>query len=177
MIQKLLYLYLLAGNPEGPVLVSDYYEIASQHLKQEREWASPPHILVCNSSRVTKSRLNTALNFWKNLGYTFGDVYYADKNDYNCATGEPLFGQIMIDIPSSNFRFNDHLGNTKTWFSEEDKRILKVKIEILEGWSDSSRILEHEIGHALGWNDVNITGHIMNGIWSRSGNNVKGLQK
>ena len=100
-----------------------------------------------------------------------------DKNDYNCATGEPLFGQIMIDIPSSNFRFNDHLGNTKTWFSEEDKRILKVKIEILEGWSDSSRILEHELGHALGWNDVNITGHIMNGVWSRSGNNVKGLQK
>ena len=179
MFYKLLALYLLAGNPEGPTIVdTEYYQIASnKSLVQQHHWTEPPTVVVCNTINIRSNRLNSALKMWQDLGYTFDGVSFAHKQDFYCARGEPLVGQIMIDIPSSDFPFEKHVGNTKTWHRKESGEIIKVKIEIAHGWSEAERILEHELGHALGWNDFSQTGHIMNGVWSLSGHNTKGLDK
>lgn len=179
MFYKFLALYLLSGNPEGPTIVdSDYHQTSSRRtLVQEHHWVEAPTIVVCNSINIKPDRLNSALKFWESIGYTFEGVYFASKQDYACAGGIPLRNQIMIDIPSSGFPFGKHIGNTKTWHKKENGEIIKVKIEIAHGWGTSARVLEHELGHALGWNDFSQTGHIMNGIWAQSGYKTKGLEK
>ena len=57
------------------------------------------------------------------------------------------------------------------------KARLVPKIEIKIGWENKPRVLEHEIGHALGFKDNNTTGHIMNHAWNRGGYKKKGLQR
>ena len=179
MFYKFLALYLLSGNPEGPTIVdSGYHQISSHNsLVQEHHWVIPPMIVVCNSINIKPDRLNSALKLWESIGYTFDGVYFAPREDYVCARGEPLRNQIMIDIPSSGFPFGKHIGNTKTWHKKESGEIIKVKIEIAHGWANSARVLEHELGHALGWNDFSQTGHVMNGVWGFSGYKTKGLEK
>tara|TARA_R100000008_G_scaffold82350_1_gene66555 strand:- start:1447 stop:2007 length:561 start_codon:yes stop_codon:yes gene_type:complete len=179
VLYKFLVLYLLAGSVEDPAKSDGHYyrTISLSPLVQQHHWTSEPIVIVCDTIDIRQDRLKSALKFWEKLGYTFDSVYYAAKDDFTCARGEPMVGQIMIDIPSNGFPFGKHVGNTKTWHRTKDGEIVKVKIEIAHGWANSSRILEHEIGHALGWNDFPQTGHIMNGIWSRSGLGSKGLDK
>ena len=40
-----------------------------------------------------------------------------------------------------------------------------------------SRVLEHEIGHALGWSHYDQKFHIMHSNWMLGGMNSKGLRK
>ena len=151
---------------------------ASRYVSQNNlHWDKTPNILVCASSNATLSRVKKAANFWAKLGYDFGSITQAETANYSCAIGTPLNNQILIDIPSQDFSFGDHLGTTKTWWRTDTGEILKAKIEILPGWENTERILEHEIGHALGWTDNHITGHIMNRSWSMGGHGTRGVRK
>ena len=85
-------------------------------------------------------------------------------------------GSKMVLIPGGSFQMGDHLGTTRTWRGP-DGVIIKAKVEILPAWGATERILEHEIGHALGWGDVRRTGHIMNSVWSLGGHGIEGLKK
>lgn len=139
-------------------------------------WEQPPDILVCDSSAVKINRVHRATRYWSHLGYSFGNIQKALPSNFICMRGEPLANQILIDIPSQNFSFGEHLGTTRTWWRTDTGQILKAKIEIVSGWENSERILEHELGHAIGWKDNNITGHIMNRSWSRGGTNSRGMR-
>jgi len=141
------------------------------------EWVHPPDIIICKTSDVKIGTVQRATGFWKRLGYEFGDIRVAERDDYICARGAPSVNQILIDIPSQGFQFGKHLGTTRTWHYTESNVALRAKIEIVRGWGNSARVLEHEIGHAFGWRDNSRTGHIMNGSWSLSGLNSQGLRK
>jgi len=141
------------------------------------EWAIPPNIVVCSGSDVEMDTVRRATKFWERLGYKFGDIRKAKRDDYACATGMPPLNQILIDIPSQGFQFGKHLGTTRTWHYTESNLAIRAKIEIVSGWGNAARVLEHEMGHAFGWRDNSKTGHIMNGSWSLSGLNSQGLRK
>jgi hypothetical protein len=149
---------------------------ATNTLSREGEWRFDPEVLLCAGSPVTFNRTERAINYWKKLGYVFREPQQAPRDSFACATGNVPYNTIMIDIPSQNFKMGKHIGSTRTWRSE-GTQIFKAKIEIIPAWGDSERILEHELGHALGWNDVARTGHIMNGTWSLGGYNSIGLKK
>jgi len=140
-------------------------------------WDMKPDIIVCSDSRVTNLRIDRATDFWETLNHDFGTVTRVTRDYMPCVTGEPPYGTIMIDIPSQNFNFGTHLGTTKTWWRTDTGEILKAKIEIKIGWENKPRVLEHELGHALGFKDNNTTGHIMNHAWDRGGYNKKDLQR
>jgi hypothetical protein len=140
-------------------------------------WDMKPDIIVCSDSRVTNLRIDRATEFWKTLNHDFGIVMRASRDYLPCVTGEPPYGTIMIDIPSQGFDFGDHLGTTKTWWRTDTGEVFKAKIEIKVGWENKPRVLEHEIGHALGFKDNSVTGHIMNHIWQRGGYGRRGLSK
>jgi len=140
-------------------------------------WQIKPDIVVCSDSRVTNLRIDRATDFWETLNHNFGTVTRVSRDNMACVTGEPAYGTIMIDIPSQNFDFSDHLGTTKTWWRTDTGEIFKAKIEIKPGWENKPRVLEHEIGHALGFKDNNASGHIMNHAWNRGGYKKKGLQR
>ncbi len=156
---------------------------ASSALEQNGSWGYPPEILVCATGPVTMDRVEKAIKYWTKLGYTFGIVEEAPRDHYGCATGKVPYNTIMIDIPSQSFKMGVHLGSTKTWRNNDNEQhpraaeIFKAKIEIIPAWGATERILEHEIGHALGWNDVTHTGHMMNGVWSLGGYNSRGLKQ
>ena len=140
-------------------------------------WDTTPNILICHNSGVTAPRIERALGFWRALGHSFGDVTIALRHNMSCVTGEPPYGTIIIDIPSQDFKCSNHLGSTKTWWRNDTGEVFKAKIEIKTGWESTERILEHEIGHALGFSDNSITGHMMNGTWTMGGVRKKWLQR
>ena len=151
--------------------------LVAQLFNGTPSWTMVPNILICNSSRATEYRVEKATVFWKTLGHSFGEIYKAPRDNMHCVSGEPPFATIMIDIPSQDFNFGSHLGTTKMWWHTGTGEILKSKIEIKTGWESSERIIEHEIGHALGYKDNSITGHMMNRAWTKGGYKKKGLQR
>ncbi len=155
--------------------VSRSSKLVDKTIKQQ--WHNRPNITICPSSRLSLYRLKRATAFWESLGYEFGVLQKVERNDYNCATGEPRYNEILIDIPGQDFQFGDHLGTTRTWWRTDTGEILKSKIEIVNGWENSERIIEHELGHALGFKDNNITGHMMNRSWTAGGYNKRDLNK
>jgi len=152
------------------------FMLAVQVFTGTPSWQETPDILICHNSGASVYRVERALSFWKNLGHSFGTVKKADRHNMSCVMGEPPYGTIMIDIPSQDFEFGNHLGSTKTWWRTDTGEAFKAKIEIKTGWEDTERILEHEIGHALGFTDNSVTGHMMNGVWAQGGYRKKGLQ-
>ena len=140
-------------------------------------WQMKPDILVCSDSQVTNIRIDKATEFWEDLNHDFGTVTRASRDNMACVTGIPPFGTIMVDIPSQSFNFGSHLGTTKTWWKKHSGEVFKAKIEIKVGWENKPRVLEHELGHALGFKDNNITGHMMNHAWNRGGHGKANLQK
>ena len=61
-----------------------------------------------------------------------------------------------------------NLSEVSTHRKSSRDEILSARIQF-GGPRKKSRILEHEIGHALGWSHCNRRGHIMNPEWSRGG--------
>ena len=144
---------------------------------QAAEWHYEPTVIICPGAPVKPHRVEQAVEFWRKLGYDIGEVIVADEKDFSCVREIILRGEILINLSGQDFRMSRHLAITKTWIHKDTNQILKAKIEIMAGWGDSERIMEHEIGHALGWRDYNQTGHIMHSEWDRGGYNVKGLKK
>jgi len=68
------------------------------------------------------------------------------------------------------------LGTTRTTYNSSTSIITRSNIQIMTSWVNTERILEHELGHALGWLDYNSTGHIMNHNWTLGGTRVDGLE-
>jgi len=154
----------------------DHMLVSKNNRIINQRWRSPPDITICPSSKLSVYRLEKATRFWKTLGHKFGSITKAGQYNHNCATGIPSYNEILVDIPSQDFKFGDHLGTTRIWWRTETGEILKSKIEIVTGWENSERIIEHEIGHALGFKDNNTTGHLMNKAWIRGGYNRRGLE-
>tara|TARA_R110002020_G_scaffold44161_5_gene127583 strand:+ start:1750 stop:2289 length:540 start_codon:yes stop_codon:yes gene_type:complete len=178
-----MQLLSMQTTSEPPLEIKDwhsYVPVSQTVIRQPHrsgEWITTPDIIICDSGTVSVGRALKALEYWKKLGYNFGTVRKAPRHDYNCAKGVPAPHQIMIDIPSQHFAFGKHIGTTKTWTLSKTGEIFKAKIEIVSGWGNSERVLEHEMGHALGWGDNSQTGHIMNGSWSLGGLNSRGLKR
>ena len=138
-------------------------------------WKSAPQIYVCKAAPFGEERLNKAIKYWNNLGYQFGDIIFHDDS-FGCVNEALGFGGITIDLIGQNFK-EPNIGTTWNWKDTKTKQIVKSRIEIKSGWGESPRVLEHEIGHALGWLDYLKYGHIMNHNWSRGGHDTKGLKK
>ena len=173
----LLTIDQLEPPPQPEEWVCPVMALGSDVPEQSGTWRFTPDVLVCDRGPVTMSRVQRAVGYWEALGYTFGSVRQATPDHFGCATNKVPFNTIMIDIPSQSFKMGTHLGSTKTWRNAEANRIIKAKIEIIPAWGATERILEHEFGHALGWNDIHHTGHIMNGAWSLGGFGSEGLRK
>lgn len=138
-------------------------------------WKVAPQIYVCKSAPFKEERLDRAMKYWTDLGYKFGDVFFHDTS-FGCINEALGFGGITIDLIGQNFK-EPNIGMTWNWKDVNTGQIVKSRIEIKNGWGPAPRVLEHEIGHALGWLDYLKYGHLMNHNWSRGGLNSKGLKK
>jgi len=140
-------------------------------------WKEIPTVIVCASAPVKSERVKQAVDFWKMLGYNIGEVVDTEVGDFSCERDIVLYGDILIDVMDYNSNRGAHLGMTRTWADTNSGEIFKAKIEVMSGWGDAERIIEHEIGHALGWRDYNQLGHLMHSEWSKGGYRTQGLEK
>ena len=149
--------------------VQQYSELTK---KRTNEWKMSPGITVCGSSGVSSFRISKAVKYWEKLGYKFDYIRF--DHAINCHT--PRFGEIMITLPDQDFQFDNHLASTRITISNKTKEIVKAKILIFPKSAEKERVLEHEIGHALGWPHINQPYHIMNSNWHTGGHNSSGLR-
>jgi hypothetical protein len=177
-----LFYFILSCTPNNnpsPIVVehpSDKIEkiqILSQNKSLPRslgQWRFFPDIKVCKDSQYDEKTVNSALTWWTDQGHQFGPASYHITWG-GCITGNPI-GSILVTIPRSGYDFENY-GST-TVYRDGEGYILWSVIEISHL---KERVLEHELGHALGFGHYTKPGHIMHPIWKKGGWISIGLKK
>ena len=137
-------------------------------------WRSPPDIQLCTESGVTTARLNRALEFWNRLGYTWGTVTVED-NTYTCNSGGRM-GEISIILMTQEVISSDHLAITRSARMTATSEIIRSQIYINGYAAKKLLVLEHELGHALGWGHAGSSYHLMNSEWRLIGHRTRGIE-
>ena len=133
------------NDRKNTILIESAYIKNSKILKIEKKanWNSTPNVIICDNSTISFSRVNSALIFWKNLNYNFGQI----TRQY-CPHDSEFIGSIYIMDPISN-NLNDKIAaNTNTVYSvfnNGHKEIIGAWIEIPNSLTSRQLILEHEI--------------------------------
>ena len=135
-------------------------------------WPFAPTVKVCRIASVSESRVRKAISYWTRLGYEFDEIIFDDES-MSCATG-PMFGEIIITLPGQDFDFSK-LAITRTARNIETGFIIHSKIQLPPVNESKERVLEHEIGHALGWGHTFRMQHLMNEDWRRGGHDSTGM--
>jgi hypothetical protein len=140
---------------------------------QESHFAEAPMVIVCSDSQYSTAEIESALLYWESLDYEFFSVVY----DFDCFSDAAAYS-IMISAAGKDFNEGatdglHRFGKTRISYSSETREIRHSRIEILVS---EERVLEHEIGHALGWTHSEKEGHMMHPILSRGGWDSSGLE-
>lgn len=138
---------------------------------QKAQWKMSPSITVCGSTEVPLYRIHRAVRFWESLGYRFGDI----RHDHYSMCMTPAYGEILITLPISGFN-DSHMASTNIYTTLDDGSIVKAKIHILPVYARKDRVIEHEIGHALGWSHYPKRFHMMHPNWQDGGYERQGLR-
>jgi hypothetical protein len=140
--------------------------------QQKAEWEIEPTIRLCASTEILSSRLKKAISYWESAGYSFGEV---TKDPFSTCMNA-RFGEIIITLPESGFS-DMHMASTRIYTDNRTGAIVKAKICILPKNGRKDRVLEHEIGHALGWSHYPQRLHIMHPNWYLGGYDTTGIRK
>ena len=144
----------------------------SKKPTQRYQWVTKPDIRLCENTKIPISRVHRAIKYWERLGYEFGKVYL-DRLSF-CMN--PKYNEIAIVLPSQGI-VDNKMAATRVYTSKFTGEIVKAKIFVLPSSGRKERVLEHELGHALGWQHHNSRGHIMHPNWWFGGFNSYGLHK
>jgi hypothetical protein len=133
-------------------------------------WKTTPDIYICKRTPITTQRIDKAMNYWKKLGYKFGTIH----KDVDCIVEDTNYG-IKISLPDNTLS-DDNLALTRTARITETQEIIASHILIHAFAITKERVLEHEIGHALGWQHYSQKYHMMHPNWHYGGHGSKGLK-
>lgn len=140
--------------------------------QQKAEWKMKPTLRVCSATKLSITRIQRAVRYWEMLGYEFDGV----NMDYNINCMEPKYGEIIITLPEGNID-SDHMAATRIYTATGTLNIAKAKIFIYPKEASKQRVVEHELGHALGWMHYSQKYHIMHPLWHLGGFDASGLRK
>ncbi len=136
------------------------------------EWSEKPSIRVCGSTEIPYYRIKRAVAYWESVGYDFGEI---TKDPFSTCMNAHA-GEIIITLPESGFS-DAHMASTRLYTDKKTGKIIKAKICILPKNGRKDRVLEHEIGHALGWSHYRQRLHIMHPNWYWGGYDSYGVRK
>lgn len=164
-----------------PGFASDYI---SNHIRvpavqnappQVGTWYSTPTIIVCEYAPVSRVQINSATAFWEGLGYKFFTTQYKSDPLRKCLSDNPI-GYIVIHLVSSNIKMDDtSLAQTHFYVDNDTGGIEWAMIYMRDDIRKT--VLEHELGHALGFLHYNMINHLMNEKWAMGGWDKEGLEK
>ena len=139
--------------------------------QKKAKWQYTPDIRICRDTGVSMFRMNHAISFWQKLGYKFGAITM--DNSISCMNAK--YGEILVTLPDSGFN-NNQIASTRLYSSVKTGDVVKAKIFIMPKDAKRTRVLEHELGHALGWSHYNKKFHIMHSSWILGGTDASGLR-
>jgi len=137
-------------------------------IKTLAYWEFAPSVRVCAASPLSVHDVAIALAWWQDLGYKFDIVYSS-----NCVTLNQ-YGAITVTLDRGELPMSNLLGRTTIYSDPETKRMSWAIIELSHPYVD--RVIEHEIGHALGWLHCRAGGHMMHPMHFEGGWNFNGLE-
>lgn len=136
-------------------------------------WLTPPVIKVCKNSGVKKHRILRAISYWNRLGYEIS--YAGNESEQQCISGARN-GIITVLIVNTDIQMGNNLAMTRTFKDTRTNQNVKAEIYIYPHIADRPLVLEHEIGHALGWSHCNSSYHIMNREITFTGHGSRGVR-
>lgn len=136
-------------------------------------WKLTPTVIVCEHAPVTEVQIKSAVNFWKGLGYRFYSTQYKYDPLNKCLSKSPQ-GYIVIHLVTQGIRLEESsLAQTHFYVDNDTNEIQWARIYMRPDIRDT--VLEHEIGHALGFLHYNMINHLMNQKWTMGGWDKDGL--
>jgi len=127
-------------------------------------WENSPIVIVCEDSQITPYRIAKAIEWWGIRGHEI-EYYHFDNSGVLCGKGFFVNGFIFIratgDIDPSFYATTTRLA-----IAGEMK---SASIHLPNKHKYMPRLLEHELGHALGFTHIEKLGHMMNPIHENGG--------
>lgn len=132
-------------------------------LRSIGTWRMPPDLVLCDHPSINLEEVIRAAQWWKDRGYPFGIIEENPHHPACIGMTNWSYLTVTISLPSTGYKFTNY-GSTTIYHTMGD--ILGAQIEVSE---PRVRVLEHEIGHALGWLHWNHSDHMMHPRWSSGG--------
>tara|TARA_B110000211_G_C14061285_1_gene545639 strand:- start:1672 stop:2178 length:507 start_codon:yes stop_codon:yes gene_type:complete len=139
------------------------YELSSV---RPYSWIDPPTILNCYGSDIDEVQIIKAIHFWTVLEHKIS--FYEHNPSEKACNSEWLEGFIILRKSELLREQRTILASTKRYTS-----MIKLNgavISFKPGSQGLSLLNEHELGHALGYSHIEISGHIMHPIYHKMGN-------
>ena len=142
-------------------------------------WATYPLIKICPGSGISKERVRQAVSFWQDVGYTFGGIEEIRSTNGTCSA---LPGEIAFTVPTqkqlSEAIIQHRLAVTETSYDRPTRQIIMANIFFqTQVASHKEKVVEHELGHALGWSHHARASHIMHPNLEKGGLSKIGMEK
>jgi hypothetical protein len=141
---------------------------------QVASWGLTPTVIVCRYAPINQRQIIKAVNVWKSLGHRFYSTQYKHDPMNKCLMEQPE-GYIVIHLVTAGIGMEDTaLAQTHFYVDNITNKILYAKIYMRSDVRET--VLEHELGHALGFLHFNKINHLMNEKWMMGGWDVEGLE-
>jgi hypothetical protein len=163
-----------------PAVAGDYIgnfkriPLVENRPPQVATWSMTPTVIVCEHAPINQTQINSAVNFWKRLGYKFYTIQYKYDPLNKCLIDAPK-GHIIIHLVTAGIKLEENaLAQTRFYV---DNNTNEIEWAIIYMRNDiRATVLEHELGHALGFLHYNQINHIMNEKWAMGGWDKEGLE-
>ena len=140
---------------------------------QVGSWKLTPTVIVCQYAPVERNQIDKAVDFWKKLGYRFYRTQYKYDPLNKCQSKAPK-GYIVIHLTTLGVKMDESsLAQTHFYVDNQTGEIDWAVIYMKDA---RETVLEHEIGHALGFLHFNKINHLMNEKWTMGGWDKDGLK-
>ena len=122
-----------------------------------------PDVVICDGANVDQEAIETAVENWRARGEKIGRIIrkscgeYPSRNEIGIYENNERVGNGRYGVTTTNVFYDDNHNLTD--------KILLARIWIKTEHLGSTILLEHELGHALGFKDTSD----MNSIMARSG--------
>jgi len=129
-------------------------------------WRSPPKVILCDDAPVSEERLLGALSWWKSRGHLFEYVPLSEdptarticKNAWKSFPGGYI---VVAKLVPEAVRKEIDMAVTRYLLEDDYIHMYYAKVFFKAETVDERGIVEHELGHALGFGHLNIEGHLM----------------
>jgi hypothetical protein len=168
---------LLAESASAGAYVSNYDRVplVNKNPPQVAKWGLTPTVIVCEHAPITKGQIDKATKFWKELGYRFYNTQFKHDPLNKCLSDNPK-GYIVIHMVTLGLRMEESaLAQTHFFIDNTTNQIDYAVIYLRPDVRET--VLEHELGHALGFLHYNKINHLMNEKWMMGGWDSDGLRK